>query len=673
MNQSNQAGAAPAPAAMPAGLDGQVQTRFQASFVPSSYDAETRTIEAIFSTGARRRTWYGYEELEISPEAVDLSRVEQGQVRALDHHNQYQVDAIVGSVPEARIDGANLVGRIAFADTDFGREVEGMVARGELRGISVGYTIEAIERVAEVEGRDVWRVTRWTLVECSFVSVPADANAGVRSAATSPGTPGNHADPSLEIQTMNTRDNGGVATAAPAIDPATATAPVAPATPAAPTAERSAPAQPFTPPAAPAQATGISLADGLRLIDQANAFSPELGAQARTLVADPAQTTESVESAILASAARAQTAQASGAQAFGAAARSGDGDRENQREGMIDALAARMSHTAPSERGRPYRGVRIAHLMAERNGIASRDEVEIVERSVGMQTTSDFPNILGAAANRVLLAAYQQAAPVYREFSARRNFQDFRPHAMLRTGEFPLLKEVSQSGEIKHGAIPDSGESVALKTRGINLALTRQAIINDDLGAFADMAGSAGRAAARTEDKVAFEALLANSGNGLKLTDGKTLFHADHGNLAGSGGAISETTISAGRLAVRTQKGVDGEPLEYAPTILLVGPSQETAAEKFVAVVAAASQTDFNPFAGKLRVVVSARITDNSWRMFTNPNELAAFIYGYLRDAEAPMVSQHEPANQDGFIWKVLHDFAFGAVDHRAAYKNAGA
>ncbi|MFZ4165187.1 prohead protease/major capsid protein fusion protein [Brevundimonas sp. NPDC058933] len=654
--------------AAPPGLDGQVQSRF-ASFAPGTYDAATRSVEAVFSTGARRRTWYGFEELEVSPAAVNLTRVELGQVRALDHHNQYQIDAIVGSVSEARIDGANLVGKIYFADTDFGRKVEGMVARGELTGISVGYTIETIERVGVEDERDIWRVTRWTLMEVSFVAVPADANAGVRSAATTPGNPRDLADPSQENTPMRTRLMGGAAAAV--LAPNTDAAPGADATRAAAPAPAAAPAAALAAQPVSGATAGVGLTDGLRLLEQARTFGADIETQIRGLVTDPNQTVATVESAILAAAARAQTAQTAGL-AAGQAARSSDGDRENQATGMVDALVSRMTHAAPTEQGRPFRGLRIADLMAERNGIASRNVDEIIERSVGMQTTSDFAQLLGQAANRVLLASYQQAEPVYRTFSARRNFQDFRPHAMLRIGEFPLLKEVSQSGEIKHGSIPDSGESVGLKTRGLNLALTRQAIINDDLGAFADMANAAGRAAARTEDAVAFEALLANSGNGLKLSDGKAFFHADHGNLAASGGAITEATADAARKAVRSQKGVGDEILGYAPKVLLVGPNQETAAEKFVAAVTPANQADFNPFSGKWTVVVSARITDNSWRVFTDPNELAAFVYGYLRDAEAPAVSQHEPFNQDGIVWKVLHDFAFGPVDYRAGFKNPG-
>ncbi|WP_286949223.1 MULTISPECIES: prohead protease/major capsid protein fusion protein [Brevundimonas] len=645
----------------PTGYHGQTVQRF-AAFAPTTYDAATRSVEVIISTGVRRRTWFGYEELEVSPEACDISRVALGQVRALDHHNDRQIDAVVGSVVEARFEGPNLVGRIVFADTDIGRKVEGMVARGELTGISCGYTIETFELVGIEDDREIWRATRWSLMEVSFVSVPADANAGVRSAGQSPGTPGEPADPQQENETMRTRLMGGAAAAALSPNTDTGAAPVAPT---GETATRAAA------PAAQPVPSGVGLTDGLRLLEQARSFGADVETQIRALVTDPAQTVQSVESAILAAASRAQAAQTA-AVAAGAGARVSSDERETQSRGMVDALVSRMTHAQPTDIGRQYRGLRIVDLMAERNGIASRNVDEIIERSVGMHTTSDFPNLLQQAASRVLLASYTQAQPIYRTFSARRNFQDFRPHSMLRIGEFPLLEEVNQSGEIKSGTIPESAEKVGLKTRGRNIALTRQALINDDLGAFADMAAAAGRSAARTEDKVAFDGLLSNNGKGLKLADGKTLYHADHGNLAAASGAISETTVDAGNQAIRFQKGLGDEVLDYSPAILLVGPKQELAARKFVAVVNAVSQDEFNPWAGRLRVEVTARITNNSWRLFTDPNELAAFVYGYLRDAEGPMVSQHEPFNQDGIVWKVLHDFAFGAVDHRGTWLNEG-
>jgi phage major head subunit gpT-like protein len=128
-------------------------------------------------------------------------------------------------------------------------------------------------------------------------------------------------------------------------------------------------------------------------------------------------------------------------------------------------------------------------------------------------------------------------------------------------------------------------ESYALDTYGSLFALSRKAIINDDLGAFRDWGTAAGRAAAETEAGVLWSLLSQSSGAGPVMgEDGKRLFHADHGNLAASGAAPAETTLSAARLALRSMKGLDGKtPIAAAPAFLVVGPALETAAEKLLA------------------------------------------------------------------------------------------
>lgn len=664
-------------AARPAGLAGQVQRRF-AKFAPTTYDAASRSVEATFSTGARRQTWYGFEELEVSPAACDITRVALGQVKALDHHNDRQIDAIVGSVSEARFEAGHLVGRIYFADTDLGRMVEGMVARGELTGVSCGYTIEAMEIVGIDEGRDIWRVTRWTLCEVSFVSVPADANAGVRSAGHSPGDPAS-ATPQQETTTMRSRMLGGVASAAFDAPNDQGAAPAAPAAPAAAPvqteqrAHQPAPAAPVAPaPAvAPAVAPSIGLADGLRLLDTAGTFGDAVVTEVRTLIGDPNQTVASIERAMLFAAARAQQAQ-TGPIAAGAGARTGDADATD-RDGMVDALVSRMTGAEPSDNGRRFRGMRLAQMMAVRNGIVSHDEVEIFSRSVGMQTTSDFPLILGTAANRVMLEAYRAAPQVYRSISRRRSFADFKPHAMIRGGEVPNLKKLAEGGEIKHGALKEGGESVRLETYGLNISLSRQAIVNNDLGTFSDMASQFGRSASRTEEQVAFSLILSNGGNGPKMGDGKTFFHADHGNLAGSGAAPAEATLDAAYQSYAEQKNLDGDPMGYEPGILLVGPKLRVAALKLVTPITPATQADAVVIGQNLTVVIAPWITDKSWRLFTDPADLPAFVYGFLQDNEAPQVEQFERYNQDGITWKALHDFGFGAVNAAAGFKNPGA
>ena len=68
-----------------------------------------------------------------------------------------------------------------------------------------------------------------------------------------------------------------------------------------------------------------------------------------------------------------------------------------------------------------------------------------------------------------------------------------------------------------------------------------------------------GQAAAETEARILVTWLEAGSGNGPTMSDGKTLFHADHGNKSGTGAVISDAALSAARLALRTHE--DGRKL----------------------------------------------------------------------------------------------------------------
>src|SRR3954471_11039296 len=91
--------------------------------------------------------------------------------------------------------------------------------------------------------------------------------------------------------------------------------------------------------------------------------------------------------------------------------------------------------------------------------------------------------------------------------------------------------------------------------------------------------------------------LSANSWAGATLDDGSPLFHSSRGNIAGSGGALSVTTLGAARQAIRDTKGLDDvTPLNLVPSFLLVGSDNDTAGEQMLAALAAATTDDVNPF-----------------------------------------------------------------------------
>jgi HK97 family phage prohead protease len=628
-----------------------------AAFAPNSYNVAARTIDAILSAGSAVQRGFGTEELEISSAAVDLSRAAAGLVPLLDAHNQFEADGVIGAVSNVRIVDGRLVGTLTFGQTPRAQAVEGMVARGELRGVSIGYVVQTWEAQ---QGQDTWRATRWQLLEVSLVPVPADVLTGFRSEAA--------LQTENEEEDMLTRNEPG---APPVVAPA----------------------------ASPAGAhlTRFSASQALDFIRMGREFRVESAAEELVRRNEAGEIgTEAASDSLLRAAAERQRADVGGI--YGGGTIHSDRTFDNptfHARAIEDAIYSRLSGKAPSDEARQLRGlsmvalasdmlsrvgVRDVHRMSpdailnaaawNSNGGRSMPREARFDRGV-FNTTSDFPDLLTSAGNRHLLDQFAAAASVIKTVSRERSAPDFREVSGLQLSAFGTLPEVTESGEIKHGTFESRKETYKLGTFAKIFALSRQAIINDDLGAFAQSATIMGRAAAETEAQT-FAALI-NSNP--VMSDSVALFHATHGNLAGTGAAPDVTTLDAGRLAMRSQLDYDGEtPLAAAPAYILAGPKRETAIEQLlVATINPTQATDTNPFHGKLVPLIDPRLDADPWYLFADPGMVPVLEHAYLNGVGGPTVEMRQAWNTLGQEFRVYMDFGAGVVDHRGAFKNPGA
>jgi HK97 family phage prohead protease len=155
-----------------------MQTR-AGSFTPATINEEKRTVDVVWTTGAAVRRLGYIEELEVSLEAVNLSRLQNG-APVLDSHNSWDTGGIVGTVERAHIEGGKGVATLRFLKGDPAADrVWNMVQQGVLRAISVGYSVQKFIE-SRIDGVRRLRATLWTPMELSVVPVPADAGAAVR-------------------------------------------------------------------------------------------------------------------------------------------------------------------------------------------------------------------------------------------------------------------------------------------------------------------------------------------------------------------------------------------------------------------------------------------------------------------------------------------------------------
>jgi hypothetical protein len=317
----------------------------------------------------------------------------------------------------------------------------------------------------------------------------------------------------------------------------------------------------------------------------------------------------------------------------------------------------------------------VAELMrarGERN--VPRETAKLAERA--FHTTSDFPLLLSAAANKMLLAAYQPAQPTYRTIFLRRDFRDFKAHRFLRIGDFPSLVALNENGEIQAGTMSESQELVALSTFARRIRVTRQMLVNDDLGAFTDFAAMIGRRVADFENATAYGLLNTANGAGPTLTTGAAAVFATgaaRANMASAGTVLDLTNLALGRAAIMKQKTLDGLPISIGSSMrLVVGPSQEMAARQLTVNVAATQTSNANIYAGFVQPLVEPLIPANRWYLFSDAVSAPVYVYGYLNGAEGPQVTTGPVSGVDGVEVSVIFDFGVGAIDWRGAWFNPG-
>lgn len=574
-------------------------------FVPQTFDADAGTVDVTLTTGAPVQRGGHVEVLAIGPENVEFAQ----RIPLLDSHRQQSIADIKGSVSNIRFEPGAIVATLNISDPS----ALAAVARGDVTGVSVGYRVKKwSERRDPKSGKLIRTAVLFEIVEASLVAVPADANATIRS------------------QTMEDEIETGQ--------------------------QEIISDQPENETRAEVNAQIRSAVTYARL---PAAFANDL--------IDREATVEEARSAVFAEMQR-RSVPVSNIRV----GPSGD-DPAVVQDRMAEALACRAMGTEPSEGARAYMSLGMSDMARQslqrsgQAGIATLGREEVLTRA--LHTTSDFPNLLTATGNRILMPAYRAAESQLKQLARQRTADDFRPMSLLKLGEFGKLQKVTEAGEIKALTTGEAKEGYSLETFGGMFNLSRKAIINDDLGAFARWAEMMGRAAAETEADQLVSLLTANP----VMEDGNALFSAAHGNLSATGAAPDVDSLSAARLALRRQTGLDGvSPISATPKFILAAPELETTFEKLLAELAAAKVDDQNPFSGKMTLLIEPRLSGDDWYVFADPAMLPVLEYAYLSSAQGPQIASRDGWEVLGREFRVVLDFGCGAVDWRGAYHDLG-
>ena len=607
-----------------------VAERRGATFEPTSYDPDDNSIEVVWTTGAAvmRFDWYDgeyyTEVLRTDASSVRLGRLNAG-APFLDAHQDGRCGAVIGSVVpgSARMADGKGVARIRLADTPDVADTVAKIKAGHIRNISVGYHVFAWDRVEQAGQHPTMTATDWEPTEISAVPVPADAGSQIRSEPTMPDTT------------------------------------------TAPTTERN--------DTRPRTVTMARVSEACRGLTDADARELMVRHEATPLTAD-----ELLSEVTVRYAARHDAPSIDNSRTASAYSGGQRGSVEALRTRMAGAVRARLSGSTPPEESREFMGATVIDmvrglLMARGERVQYLSPAAVYERH-GSMTTSDMPLLLQAPVSGYLNDLYAAEPPALQTLARARTTRDFRPMTSVNLTGDNSLPYIAENGEYTYAAFGEGGQQYKVNTFGKIFSVSRQMIINDNLGVYTQMGAQFVRRASHKRADIL--AAILNSNLPIYDLASKTstpLFDASRGNLAAVGGELNIENLTAARLAMRTQKDSSGAVLGIRPRYLVVGPELETKAEQVLAVINAASIGDVNPFGGKLDLLVEPRLIGRAWYLFADPASYPVLEFATLEGVEDVFTDTRIGWNVDGIETKVRIDYGASAVDGLGAYKNPGA
>lgn len=606
-------------------------------------DTDSRTVELSFSSETPYGRWFGDEILCHDEECINLERFSNGLGTVLFNHDR---DAVVGHIEKVWLEDNRGKALVRFDTDEQSETIFQKVQSGTLQGVSVGYAIYRYEVLEDEDTKSTngrfngpaYVVTDWEPLEISIVSVPADPTVGVGRSAEEIHT-------SIDTQEDNTRMDQEKTLEVQEV--------------------KSTPVE-----------TGLTQADLQKAMEQERKRTSEITALFRDFDVEGAD--EAIVMGVSVDEARAMVMDQLRARNKGVSVTMGEAESDKFRAAAQDAvlMAAGIPVADAAPGAQELRGhsmVELARESLQREGLQANfgDNMELARQAIN--STSTFPAIMANLANKSVMVGFNEAETTYQIWAGKGSNRDFKEAARVALSEAGNLELVPEGGQFPHDSLGEASARTKVATYGKLFILTRQAIINDDLGLFSKIATKYGSAAKRLVNKMVYAQLTGN----VKMQDGVALFDSKHGNVAGTGEALSVKAIAKAITAMRRQKGITGEAtLNITPKYLVVPPELEMTAYQIVNSTAAVDGVNSgvaNPYKGRFIVVADAELTDpDAWYLVADASQHDTIEVTYLNGVETPRLETRQGFDVDGIEYKVAFDCGVSALDFRGVFKNAG-
>jgi len=651
--------------------------RVGSRLLTETVDREKRTVEMVIATDKKVNS-YSYkigpfwEVLDLNPSSVRLERANKGGP-ALDSHSRWSVKGILGRIEKAWIADDGVRCLVRFPKLGIDPEIDVIfekIADGIICNTSAGYRVYTYKQDPPADPRaeedmPTYRAIDWELLEASFVAVGADDDSGVRSDVENKINliecnfinEKNEGEQDMLKRNLLKRDKageGGNGGGGPNV------------------IHNQAPAAPTAADIAAIQKAERERADGIRQSVRALSLDESF---ADNLVTNG--TSLEVARGLAIDEAKKKNPNNISAQNGGATSTDIQVGKDQKREaamsGIQNVLERRFDPSVKIiEQAQQFQGFMLRELAREclrAGGLPIHgNALEMVGRA--MHQTSDFPNLFANVINKRLLDQYARQQRTWQPLVIERDLSDFKTVNVGSVGDFPALLQVNEGAEIEEGTFSEGNESYKLLTFARIISVSRQMIINDDIGAIIRVIDGIARAGSNKLSDLVWS-IYKNGHSTVLMSDAKALFHADHANIAVSNAAVS-TGLASMRQFLKKQTSLDGEFLDLMPKYLITGVERDDEVEKAQSIrIVPAQASNDNTFASKLVHISDPRLDAAPY--FLQAEGAPAVEVGYLEGTGRGIYTESRLGfNVDGMQVKARLDCNAKAVDYRTVVRSAG-
>lgn len=305
----------------------------------------------------------------------------------------------------------------------------------------------------------------------------------------------------------------------------------------------------------------------------------------------------------------------------------------------------------------------------------------------GVFSPIEISSIISNNANKFLMEGWNAVDMTAMRIASIRPVRNFLQTTTVSLCGDTMFEKLGAAGEIKHGTLGEVPYTNKADTYAKMLAITRQDIINDDLGALTSVPRKLGRGAALKLNDIFWTAFLYGETSGFFAATHTVAGNTGNANLNEGAADMTLAGLTATELMFMNQVDPNGLPLGITPAILLVPSALKAAATALMdpqsRLITGASSTlpDSNVFRGRFRVESSPYLHNTAytgysaskWYMMADPNDLPTIEIVALNGRVEPVIeSADADFNQLGIQMRGYSDVGVALQEFRACVKADG-